>query len=158
MAAKGGFMRRTDREKDAGFALEVLRGCEYATLATVNTDKTPYCIPISPVLIGNAIYFHCALKGQKLDNIRQNDAVCVSCVRYTKLVPEKFTTEYESAVATGKCGTVSDEAEKIAALRAICEKYAKNNMSGFEAQMAKSLHKTCVCKIHIEQITGKANM
>lgn len=86
-------MRRKDRKKDADFALEVLRDCEYATLATVNEDGTPYCIPISPVLVDGCIYFHCALEGKKLDNINQNPNVCVSCVRHTKLVPEKFTTE-----------------------------------------------------------------
>ena len=36
-------MRRKDREKDAVFALEVMRDCEYATLATVNPDKTCVC-------------------------------------------------------------------------------------------------------------------
>ena len=148
-------MRRTDREKDATFALEVLRHCEYATLATINVDGTPYCIPISPVLIGHAIYFHCATEGQKLTNISQNNAVCVSGVRYTKLVPERFTTEYESAVATGSCSLVLSDEEKKMALRAICEKYAKSNMEHMEEKIAESLHRTCVCRIDIVQISGK---
>ena len=153
-------MIRKDREKDTAFALEVIRDCEYATLATVNTDGTPYCIPISPVLIDSAIYFHCAQEGQKLDNIRQNNTVCVTCVRRVKLIPEKFTAKYESAVVFGKCEIVSDAngREKIMALRVICEKYAKSNMNNFEAKTAGSLSKTCVCKITIEQITGKANI
>ena len=150
-------MRRKDREKSAEFALEVLRGCEYAVLATINADKkTPYCIAISPVLVGNAIYFHCANEGQKLDNIKQNNNVCVTCVQNTKLIPEQFATEYESAVAVGKCVIVSDEnkTEKIMALRAICEKYAKSNMHNFDGATAGSL--PCICRIDIEQITGKA--
>ena len=151
-------MRRKDREKDAVFALEVLRDCEYATLATVNSDGTPYCIPISPVVIGNSIYFHCATEGKKLDNINKNIAVCISCVRYIKPVPEKFTTEYESTVAMGQCETVSDKEEKITALRAICEKYAKSNMGGFDDEIAKSLNRTCICRVDIQQITGKANI
>ncbi len=151
-------MRRKDREKDAGFALEVVRDCEYATLATVNEDGTPYCIPISPVLIDGYIYFHCALEGKKLDNINQNSNVCISCVRNTKLVPEKFTTEFESAVVTGKCEIVVDDAEKITALRVICQKYAQTNMSEFDNAIARSLGRTAICKIRIEQITGKAKI
>jgi nitroimidazol reductase NimA-like FMN-containing flavoprotein (pyridoxamine 5'-phosphate oxidase superfamily) len=159
-------MRRKDREKDAAYALELLRDCEYATLATINTDGTPYCIPISPVLIGNSVYFHCATEGKKLDNISKNNAVCISCARNVNPIPENFTTEYESAVAFGKCEIVSDEsdeakAEKIMALRAICEKYAKSNMDNFDSfneKIAASLHRTCVCKILIEHITGKANI
>ena len=151
-------MRRKDRERDAAFALEVLRDCEYATLATINTDGTPYCIPVSVVLIDHAVYFHCAAEGQKLINISRNDAVCISTVQHTKLIPEKFTTEYESAVAAGKCKIVTEEAEKIMALRALCEKYAKSNMERIDKEIAEYLHKTCVCRIDIAQITGKANL
>ena len=150
-------MRRKEREKDAAFAFRVLRDCDYATLATLNADGTPYCIPISPVSINNFIYFHCAAEGKKLDNINQNNAVCVSCVSRVKPVPEKFTTEFESAVIAGKCEMVPDEAEKIMALRALCEKYASSNMDGFDAAIARNLHRTCVYKVHITQITGKAN-
>jgi len=152
-------MRRTDREKDSAFALEVLRDCEYANFATVNAaDGTPYCIPVSPVLINNAIYFHCAYEGQKIENIKKNNAVCLSAVRHTKLLPERFTTEYESAVAFGKCEIISDEneTEKIMALRAIGEKYAKSNMDNFDAHIVKYLSHTCICKMKIEKITGKA--
>lgn len=149
-------MRRKDREKDAAFALEVLRDCEYATLATVNADGTPYCIPISPVLVDGIIYFHCALEGNKLDNIGHNNNVCVSGVRHTRLVPEKFTTEFESAVAFGCCTVVKDDGEKIMALRMICEKYAAENISAFDDAIRRSLLRTGVCRIEISSITGKA--
>jgi hypothetical protein len=151
-------MRRKDRERDAAFALEVLRGCEYATLATVNADGTPYCIPISVALADSAVYFHCAAEGQKLTNIINNNSVCLSCVRHTKLLPEQFTTEYESAVITGKCEIVTDDAEKIAALKIICEKYAAGFMDQFDRRIAASLHRTCVCRVDIERLTGKANL
>jgi nitroimidazol reductase NimA-like FMN-containing flavoprotein (pyridoxamine 5'-phosphate oxidase superfamily) len=151
-------MRRKDREKDSSFAYEVLRDSEYATLATTNADGTPYCIPISTVLIDNAVYFHCATEGQKLTNIDANNSICISCVRHTKLVPDDFTTEYESTVAIGKCYIVSDDEEKIMALRCLCEKYAMSNMEHFEESVAGSLNKTCVCKIEIESITGKSNI
>ena len=151
-------MRRKEREKDVAFAFAVLRDCEYATLATINADGTPYCIPISPVLIDKAIYFHCAPEGQKLENISKNNAVCISCAGHTKRVPEDFTTEYESTVATGICHIVSDEEEKIMALKKLCEKYAESNMEHFDARIKKTLHRTYVCKIEITKITGKSNI
>jgi len=149
-------MRRKDREKDKKFALDVLGGCEYAVLATVNADNTPYCIPISPVLTGEIIYFHCAGEGKKIDNIKQNSSVCLTGVRNTKLIPEKFTTEYESAVAFGKCEIVENEKEKIKALEMICEKYAKD-AEGTAGQIKKYLNRTGIWKIVIEEITGKEN-
>jgi len=151
-------MRRKDRERDTAFAMEVLRDSEYATLATINTDGTPYCIPISPVLVDNAIYFHCATEGQKLENIRKKNSVCISCVRNTKLIPEKFSLEYESAVVTGTCAIVSDEEEKIMALKKVGEKYAKSEMEHTDAKITKSLRNTCVCKVDIIEITGKASV
>jgi len=151
-------MRRKDRERDESFALEVLRDCEYATLATVNASGTPYCVPLSLALIDKTIYFHCATEGKKLENIRNNSDVCVSCVRYTNLLPEQFTTEYESAIADGKCCIVSDDEEKLTALRVISEKYAKGSMDQFDAKIAEYIHRTCVCKIEITRITGKANL
>jgi Predicted flavin-nucleotide-binding protein len=151
-------MRRKDREKDASFALEVIKDCEYATLATVNPDGTPYCIPISPVLKGNIIYFHCALSGKKLENIAGNSAVCISGVRHTKLVPAKFTTEFESVVAFGNCTMVTDDTEKIMALRLICEKYAAENLGEFENAITRSLARTGIGKIEITSITGKAKI
>ena len=150
-------MRRKDRQKDATFALEVFRDCEYATLATVNPDGTPYCMPISPVLNDTTIYFHCALEGKKLTNIQHNNAVCISAVRYTKLVPEKFTTEYESAVAIGSCVMVQDPEEKKMALRLICDKYAVENKANAEDAITRSLPRTGIGKILITEITGKAN-
>ena len=151
-------MRRKEREKDAVFALEVLRDCEYATLATVNGDGMPYCVPLSPVVIDNLIYFHCAVEGKKLDNIKNNNAVCISGVRYAKYSLERMTVEYESAVASGTCEIVIDEAEKIIVLKAICEKYAKGSAENFDAMIARSLAKVCVCRVEIGQITGKANI
>lgn len=151
-------MRRTDREKDSDFAFEVLRDCEYASLATVNADNIPYCIPISIVVHKQKIYFHSAMSGLKLDSIAHNSHVCISGVRYTKLVPEKFTTEFESAVAQGICTLVQDEAEKILALRLISEKYASSNMEAFERTIRGSLSRTAVARIDVTQITGKANM
>ena len=138
--------------------MEVLRDCEYATLATINTDGTPYCIPISVVSEENIVYFHCATEGQKLLNISKNNSVCISCVRHTKPVPEKFTLEYESAVVTGTCSIVTDDDEKIRVLKKVGEKYAKSEMDYVDAKIAKSLNNTCVCKVNIIQITGKANI
>ena len=151
-------MRRKDRERDATFALEVLRDCEFITLATINLDGTPYCIPINHALVDKTIYFHCAPEGQKLTNIKHNNNVCITGVRHTKILPEKFTTEYESAVATGKCFEVTDDDEIILGLKKITEKYAMDHMDDFENMMDKYRGKVSVYKIELEQITGKANM
>lgn len=149
-------MRRKDRQRDESFARELLRRCEYAVFATVNPDGTPYCIPISPVLAeDDVIYFHCALEGQKLINIENNSHVCLTCVGKTRLVPEHFTTEYQSAVVVGRASMVQGEAEKRRALRKLCEKYTPDHMHLVEKTIDKSIHRTGICRITINTLTGK---
>ena len=149
-------MRRKDKQTDVGFALELLENCEYATLSTTNPDGSPYAVPVSIALEGQAAYFHCALLGKKLDNIAQNPQVCLNCVGRTRLLPQDFSTEFESAVAIGRARLVHDEHEKIHALRLICLKYAPGNMQAFDGEIAKMLARTGVVKIELESITGKA--
>lgn len=50
---------------------------------------------------------------------------------------------------------VTDDAEKIRALRAICEKYTPENMSRFDAAIAQSLSRTGIWRIDVTGITGK---
>ncbi len=150
-------MRRKDRERDAAFGLKLFEECEYATLATVSEDGTPYCIPISVVLDGEYIYMHGAKEGHKVQNFLHNENVCLNCVGKTKLLPDKFSTEYESAVVFGKIEIVEDEQEKIRALMKICEKYAPSNIENAQKMVSASLNNVGIYKIKISKITAKAH-
>ena len=58
----------------------------------------------------------------------------------------------------GICTEVTDEAEKIRALRLLCEKYTPQNMDHFDRAIQASLHRTGVYKAKIFSITGKAKI
>lgn len=148
-------MRRKDREMDVDFAMGVLERCEFATLAMTLPDGKPYCIPISPALVDGAVVFHCAQHGCKTDVMRVNPSVCLSAACDVSAVPEDFTTEYASAVAFGTATEVIDDAGKVEALRAICERYAASNMKGFDEAIERSLHRTAVWRIDMGELTGK---
>ncbi len=151
-------MRRKDREKDYDFGLHVIDKSQYAVLAMINADdKTPYCIPVSAVRIDKSIYFHCATEGQKIDNLMANPNVCISFVSDVNPISEKYTTEYESAIVKGTAENVTDESEKIAALKAICLKYAADNMDNFQNAINRLLSRTAVWKIEIKELTSKRN-
>jgi nitroimidazol reductase NimA-like FMN-containing flavoprotein (pyridoxamine 5'-phosphate oxidase superfamily) len=153
-------MRRKDRERDANFAWNVFDKAEYAVLATVNSDGTPYCIPLSTARrnvngTDNVVYFHCAHEGHKLDNIKRNSAVTLTCASNVRVPEGRFTTEFESCVITGRAEIVEDDAEKIEGLRAICEKYTPAIMDKFEAAVKGSLSATCICRVIPIEVTGK---
>ena len=160
-------MRRKDREMDENFAYGVIDKVAYGTLATINEDNTPYCVPISFARLENKIYIHAAFQGTKINNIKANENVTMSFVGDINVPfpdPEScegikgsgvFTTEYESAIISGKAVFIDDEEEKILALRLICEKYCPNNMVHFNDAIASSLKNTCIIRIDIENIKVK---
>lgn len=149
-------MRRTDRERDAEFARKLFAGAEYVVIATADASGRPYAIPVSAVLEGDAAYIHCAAEGMKLDNIRTNSAVCLTCVGKTRLVPGQFTIEYESAVAFGTAAMVIDDREKRHALQAIARKYAFGYDLEAESRIERSLDLVAIVRIDISRMTAKA--
>ncbi len=150
-------MIRKDREMPREFAETVIDRCEWAVLAVTGTDGSPYCTPVTIARDGGAVYFHSGKAvGRRTAALRTNSRVCVSCVGSTNRgFWGTFTTEYESAVFTGTASEVTDDAEKIHALRLICERHTPAYMKHFDQAIEKSLSITAVWKLTIEEITGK---
>ena len=146
-------MRRKDRERDFEFGLKVIDECEYGTVAIQGAE--PYCLPLSIVRVGEDLYFHCALEGKKLDLLRKNNAVWVSFVGENLAATDDFTTYFRSAMVKGTASEVTEEAEKIAALRALCEKLTPGHMPAFDSEVARSFAVTGIWKIHMDEITAK---
>ncbi len=150
-------MIRKDKERDAAFAWDVLEKADYVTLAMADSEGKPYCIPLTVAVDReyNAIYFHCAKRGLKLDILRQSSAVCLSAVSSMASVPRQFTLSFTSAVFRGHAAEVTDEGEKIKALLLLCTKYDPKGMDRFDGALERYLPATCVMKITPEEITGK---
>ena len=148
-------MRRKDREMPRDFALAITDKCTYSVMATVNPDGSPYCVPLSMARKDDWLYFHCAKDGQKIDNLRYNNRVCISCVGDVKITSGDFSTEFESAIINGTAFEVTEREEKIQALRLICERYTPDHMPAFDEAVKQSLDNTGIWKIHIDEIGGK---
>lgn len=149
-------MRKESREMGAEWALEVLDKAPYVTVSMTEEDGTPYGLPLSLVRTDDkTFYFHCALEGKKLDILQKNPRVCLSAV--TKCKPTvgpkdgSFTLEFKSAIAFGIAEIVESDEEKIAALRAICERFLPQHMDAFETSIARSLGRTAVVRIQLTE-------
>ena len=150
-------MRRTDKERDAAFAMQVFREATYVTLSLVTADDKPYAVPVNAVTDGKVFYFHCAGEGTKLELLRQNPAVCLSAVSYAAIVPEKLTTVYRSAVVKGTAQIVTDLDEKERVLRLITEFYAPEQVTMLSAQSGCA-QRAQIVKIIPEDFTGKEGL
>lgn len=155
---KGVAMRRKDREQSEEFGWNVLETCPYAVLSTTDDEGLPYGIPVSPAVLDGVIYFHSAKHGTKSKLLRKHPDVCLVGVRDVVPLPEAYSTEYASAVVRGTIAEVTDDAERIAALQAIAERYAAENLGHFKAALAEELSRTLVWKITPTEITAKARL
>lgn len=148
-------MRRKDRELKNDEAIEILKNNSYGILSTVSKNSYPYGVPVSYVFLNNSIYFHCAVKGHKLDNILNNSKVSFCVVGQTCILPDKFSTKYESVVVFGRAVEIFDD-EKNTALLEILNKYSPDYIEKGKGYIKNSSKATKVIKISIEHISGKA--
>lgn len=149
-------VRRKDREISREEALELLDSTEYGVLSMVDKDGDAYGIPINHVRKDDRLIFHCALEGRKLDCLKSNPRASFCVVGRTKPLPEKFSTEYESAIVQGTVEIIEDETRKIEDLRILCEKFTPEHLEAAEKAITKSLHRTGIFELRMETITGKA--
>jgi len=148
-------MRRQDRALSAEETTALLDMGEYGVLSTVDQVGQPYGVPLSYVYKNDAIYFHSALTGHKLDNIEDNVKVSFCVVGKTHVLQEKFSTEYESAILFGTASEVVG-AEKRNALIWLLEKYCPDFMTEGRVYLNKAEETTQVIKIQVARVSGKA--
>lgn len=146
---------------DSHWALEVMRKAPYITVSFTRTDGTAYGLPLSLASKDDDTwYFHCALEGEKLEAIKAHPEVCLSAVTRCKTTvgpnDGTFTLQFKSAIAFGKAEVVTDDNEKIAAMKLICERFLSKHMDAFNAAIERSLSRTAVVRITLtEPPTGK---
>jgi len=147
-------VRRKDREISEEEARELLVNGEYGVLSTVGPDGSPYGVPLSYVFHDDQICFHSAPEGRKVDHLSNGAHASFCVVGATELLPEKFSTRYESAIASGEVRELEGE-EKKSALTWIVEKYAPRFQKEGEQYIANSGEKTRVFSLQARRITGK---
>ena len=105
---------------------------------------------------GRNVYFHSAMEGRKVECLRRQPRVCLTCVGDTAIQQDRFTTLSESAVACGTASEVTEDQDKVRALRLLCQRHTPDNMADFDRAVQTSLARTGIWKITVEEMTGKA--
>ena len=93
--------------------------------------------------------------GSALKNAALNPKVCFTVVTRNDVIPQEFTTNYESVMAFGTAKEAHGQ-EKYDALHLLVKKYsAKFEKEGVE-YIGKAIDNCRILKIKIDLITGKA--
>ena len=144
-------MRRTDREvTNAAFFKDVFAKSDILTVA-FNDGEYPYCVPLNYVEYQDALYFHCAREGHKLDCMARDPHVHFNTFDDLEVENVKATIYYRSVSGTGLAEIVEDEALRLEIIAQLMEKYCGTR----EIPPFKKPEKTHIFKISITSLQGK---
>ncbi len=110
----------------------ILASTNIGRLATLGTDGYPYITPVNFVFHEGNIYFHCAVAGEKLDNMAASPKVCFEVDTPLAYLDIKFNPErdpcrlhqlYRCVIIRGEARVLPDGPLKVDALNALTAKH-----------------------------------
>ena len=148
-------MRRGKQQLSFDECVEILKRGSSGVLAVMGDDGYPYAVPLSYVYHDNALFFHGATSGHKLDAIRQNEKFSFCVIDQDEVIPEKLTSAYRSVIAFGKAHILEDETEIRAAAQMLGQKYSPGMDELINKEIEAYMRHMAVVRLDIEHITGK---
>lgn len=149
-------LRRQDRAMGEAEARRLLAEGEVAVLAMQQPDGGAYAVPLNYVWDGeSSIYMHCAPEGHKLDCLAACAQVCLVITGSVEVLPQLFSTAYESLVIQGEVAVVESAEEKLRALHLLLQKYTPEHLPTGQAYAARAAEQTLVLRLVISSWSGK---
>lgn len=133
-------------------------------IATIDKNGYPQIIPMNFVFLDDVIYMHSHTKGEKLENVSQNEKVGFEVDRELEFLPSYFEdpnnasladTLYISVVIKGKGKIVKDRQEKTKALNGLMEKYQPEGRYEKISPDMHVLDEVAIIKVIPDSIRGK---
>ena len=149
-------MRRTNRAISDEAARQLLAQSRRGVLAVNGDDGYPFAIPVNYFYdeAQNAIYFHGAKAGQKVDALRKSDKVCFTVYGNEHFEADDWAPYVQSTVVFGRCHLIEDATLTETRVRELAKKYYPTDEE-VEAEIAKSIRGVQLYEITIEHLTGK---
>lgn len=146
---------------------KILSKTTIGRLATTDVKGYPYITPVNFVFHNGNIYFHCALTGEKLDNITRNAKVGFQVDIPLAYLDSQFSDDgspcklhqfYHCVVMRGTARVVEDDLLKADALNALVEKHEKGRSLKKVHQNMPDYKACAVVEIHPERISAKSDL
>ena len=150
-------MRRNDKQiTSEGDLTELLRNGELCYLSMVD-DGMPYVIPLNYGYLDEALYFHSAPEGRKIDILRKHPQVCFCVVPDHQLIEGvkgcSWSASYRSVIGTGKASIFTEPAEKNEGLKILMAQYSDREYEFSDSD----LERIVVIRVDIEEMSGKGS-
>ena len=152
-------MRRKKQMLSDAISREILERNTSGVLSLMGDEGYPYGVPLSYVLVGDKIFFHCAKEGHKIDAIRREEKASFCVIDEDKIVSEEYTTYFRSVIAFGRVHILESDEEKMNALRILAGKYSGDQgEDGINKEISKSFANVCMLQFDMEHVTGKESI
>lgn len=149
-------MRRKKQMLSAAECADLLSRGSSGVLALAGDGGYPYAVPISYVYDGEKLYFHCASSGHKLDAIRRNPKASFCVIGQDRILPEAYTTAYQSVIVFGAVRILEDDGEKRTAIEKLALKYAPEDTKEHRhLAIERDWNGLCMLELTPEHISGK---
>ena len=146
---------------------KILSKATIGRMATTDIEGYPYITPVNFVFYKGNIYFHCALTGEKLDNIARNAKVGFQVDIPLAYLDSQFSADgspcklhqfYQCVVMRGTARVVDETQLKTEALNALVEKHETGrSLEKVHEEMPD--YKTCaVVEIQPQHISAKSDL
>ena len=134
---------------------QIIQKTQICHLACSRNDE-PYVVPLSFGYDGEAVYFHTAQEGKKIEFLKSNPLVCLSFEHSIKIQPNpdlacKWSFAFSSVIITGTAEELSAPQGKLEGLKQIMFHYSNRDWD----IPLEELSKTKVWKVIIHTISGK---
>jgi len=155
-------MRQAIKEiKDKEIIVRLLQTVHVGRLGTIGQDGYPMIKPLNFVYVSGKIYFHTALAGEKIDDIKRDNRVCFEIdlpIAFVKAKTQPCEAEYlyRSVIIKGRAALVEDAAERMQAFTSLMQKYQPE--AGFGDYLPEKLAMTGIVRIGIEEMAGKEDL
>ena len=162
-------MRRTELESaDRDLFRDLADTCEVGFLSLVTGAGYPRTVALNFAAVGETIYFHGALEGEKFELIQASPRAGFTIVKAYSFIPSVWSAPRYACPAThffksieikGVCSPVTDPAEKALGLTALMDKHQPEG--GFDPinpeipMYAKALAGVGVFRVLPDSWTGK---
>lgn len=149
-------MRRKDKEITNIEEIEsIIRSAKVCRIGLAD-NNIPYVIPVNFGFQNNAIYFHSAPMGRKVDNIKKNNKICFEFdIDHELIISDNICTssmKYRSVIGFGRAFFIDSLEEKRNALNVIMNHYTSKDLLEYNEKLLK---KCALIKIEIDTMTGK---
>ena len=152
-------MRRKKQALHQEECIRILKEGTSGVLALAGDNDYPYALPVSYVYDNGKLFFHSAVRGHKIDAITGNNKCSFCVISRDDIMPEKYTTRYQSVIAFGRIQILSNEEEKRIAIEKLGQKYAPDNSQEHLNREISSLWNSFyMLEMSIEHMTGKEGL